>query len=185
MPDLRQLTRQFPHAGRVQAIVLRPGRGVPVLSVPRALAVVDRGLQGDRSAEATPRGAGGHKRQVTLLQAEHLPLIAAWTGHDRVDAGQLRRNLVVAGFNLVAARTLFADQPLHLCIGGEVVLLVTGPCDPCSKMEQALGPGAYNAMRGHGGLTARVLTGGCIAVGDEVRVRVAALAEPPESAGCL
>jgi MOSC domain-containing protein YiiM len=185
MPDLRHLTRQFPHPGRVQGIFLRPARDVPVHSVQMALAVADRGLQGDRSAQRAPTRAGGHKRQVTLLQAEHLPLIASWAGLPHIDAAQLRRNLVIDGLNLVAARTLFADQPLHICIGATVVLLATGPCDPCSKMEDALGPGAYNAMRGHGGLTARVLAGGAIAVGDEVRVRVAALADGPESAGCL
>jgi MOSC domain-containing protein YiiM len=185
MPDLRHLTCQFPHPGRVRAILLRPSRDAPVLNVPHALALVDRGLQGDRSAERPSTRPGGHKRQVTLLQAEHLPLIAAWAGLAQVHAAQLRRNLVIEGLNLVAARTLFADQPLHICIGASVVLLATGPCDPCSKMEAALGPGAYNAMRGHGGLTARVLSGGEITVGDEVRVRVAALADRPESAGCF
>ena len=73
--------------------------------------------------------------------------------------------------DLAAARKLFADQTLHITIGDDLVLLATGPCDSCSKMEQALGPGAYNAMRGHGGLTARVLVGGRMEVGDVVRVR--------------
>ena len=170
MADLRQLTRQFTHAGCVNAIYLRPARDAPAVSVASVLALADRGLEGDRSATSRPATAGGHKRQVTLLQAEHVPLIAAWTGHDSIDAAVLRRNLVVSGLNLLAARTLFADQPMRIMFGDEVVLSVTGPCDPCSKMEVALGTGAYNAMRGHGGLTARIEAGGCIAVGDRVRV---------------
>lgn len=171
---LRALTRRFPRAGRLDAIVLRPARDEPAFTVPEAEVLVQRGLQGDRGAARPPRPGGAGKRQVTLMQAEHLPLIAAWTGQAALQPTVLRRNLVVSGFNLLAARSLFADQPLWLRIGAEVLLEVTGPCDPCSKMEAALGEGAYNALRGHGGLTARVLAGGRIAVGDAVVAQVQA-----------
>ena len=77
----------------------------------------------------------------------------------------MRRNLVVRGINLLAL------QQARFRIGS-VLLEGTGPCHPCSRMETALGPGGYNAMRGHGGITARVLEPGRIAVGDAVALEV-------------
>jgi MOSC domain-containing protein YiiM len=176
MDDLRALSARFPHAGRLEAILLRPGRGVPAVRVDEALAIAGRGLEGDRASG--PGRAGGGKRQVTLVQAEHLPLIAAWTRREAIDAAILRRNLVVSGANLLAQRSPFRDRPLQVRIGADVVLEISGPCEPCSLMERALGPGACNAMRGHGGTTARVLRGGRVAVGDAVVVEIGEAAPP-------
>jgi MOSC domain-containing protein YiiM len=102
-------------------------------------------------------------RQVTLIQAEHLPVIAQLARVDQVDPVGLRRNLVVAGINLLALK----NAKLQV---GAAVLEIVGPCHPCSRMEETIGPGGYAAMRGHGGMTARVLVGGPINVGDVVRV---------------
>jgi MOSC domain-containing protein YiiM len=170
--DLRALSRQFPQAGRLEAIFLRPARRVAVQQVQEAVAVAEQGLAGDRSALRTASPAASHKRQVSLFQAEHLPVVAAFLGQPTLDAALLRRNLLVAGLNLIAARSLFKDQPLVLRIG-DVLLEITGPCEPCSRMEEVLGPGAYNALRGHGGLTARVLGGGALHTGAAVVCEVA------------
>ncbi|MES2186826.1 MAG: MOSC domain-containing protein [Pseudomonadota bacterium] len=164
--DLRALTSNFPHAGTLQAIYLRPARRVPAAAPQAVQAIAGRGLQGDRSSSNATLGG---KRQVTLLQAEHLPAVAAFLRREAIDPALLRRNLLVAGLNLHAARALFADQPLRLFIGADAVLEITGPCEPCSRMEEVFGPGAYNALRGHGGMTARVLVGGELRVGDAVR----------------
>lgn len=168
MADLRDLTSRFPRAGRVDSIHLRPSRRVPAISVNDALAIVDRGLGGDHSATAR---AGG-RRQITLIQAEHLPVLAALARLPELDPALVRRNLVISGLNLAAARSLFRDQPLEVAIGAEVRLEISGPCEPCSRMEEVLGTGGYNVMRGHGGFTARVLHGGIVRVGDQVVCRL-------------
>jgi len=166
--SLHHLVQQFPQPGRLDAIYLRPARREAVIAVQQAQALVDRGLSGDRAAEKTPWRAGGNKRQVTLIQAEHMPVVAAFTQLARIDPAWLRRNLLVSGLNLLATKTMFKDEPLIVRIGAQVVLEITGPCEPCSRMEEILGTGGYNAMRGHGGMTARVLAGGPLQVGDAI-----------------
>ncbi len=166
--SLHQLVQQFANPGRLDAIFLRPGRREPVVAVQQAQALLDRGLSGDRAAEKTPWRPGGNKRQVTLIQAEHLPAIAAFYKQAQVDPAWLRRNLLVSGLNLLATKAMFKDEPMIVRIGPDVVLEITGPCEPCSRMEEILGVGGYNAMRGHGGMTARVLAGGMLQVGDAI-----------------
>jgi MOSC domain-containing protein YiiM len=153
--ELGRLFGQFPRAGRVQWIGLRPARDVPMQQVDSVEAEAGSGLVGDRY-----KGGSG-KRGVTLIQAEHLPVIAALSGHGEIVPATLRRNLLVSGIPLVALK----GRRFRI---GEVLLEGTDDCDPCSRMEAALGPGGYNAMRGMGGLCARILEGGMIRAGDEV-----------------
>lgn len=157
-PDspLGQLMATLPRDGRVEWIGLRPARDVPMRVVDGVDGVAGGGLAGDRY------GSGSGKRGVTLIQAEHLPAIAALSGRASVDPAWLRRNIVVSGLPLVALK----GRRFRL---GGMLLEGTDDCDPCSRMEAALGPGGYNAMRGHGGLCARIVEGGRVAVGDAVR----------------
>jgi MOSC domain-containing protein YiiM len=120
-----------------------------------ALAVAGKGLVGDRYA------GGSGKRGITLIQAEHLPVIAALAGQAQVAPALLRRNLVVSGVPVIALK----GRRFRI---GEVLLEGIDSCDPCSRMEAALGAGGYNAMRGHGGLCARILEGGQLRLGDAV-----------------
>ena len=118
-------------------------------------AIEGAGLLGDRYK------SGSGKRGVTLLQAEHLPVIAALAGKSEVHPMLLRRNLVVSGIPLIALKG-------RRFMIGDVMLEGTGPCDPCSRMEDTLGQGGYNAMRGMGGLCARILGAGTLRIGQSV-----------------
>jgi MOSC domain-containing protein YiiM len=152
---LADLRARFPHSGRVAWIGLRPAPRAAIRVVESAQLTADAGIEGDH------RAARGGKRQVTLIQQEQLGAIAALAGLDSVDPALLRRNLVVSGISLIALK----DRCFRI---GEAVLEGTGECQPCSRMEENLGPGGYNAMRGHGGITARVLRGRLVRIGDTV-----------------
>ena len=155
-----RLLATLPQTGRLAWIGQRPLRREPLVSLPEAELKTDSHLLGDH---ARPKAGG--KRQVTLIQAEHLGAVAGFLGLDApLDPARLRRNLVVSGLNLLALKNR------QIRIGDEVILDITGECHPCSRMEEELGPGGYNAMRGHGGLTAHIAQGGIIRVGDVVRM---------------
>jgi MOSC domain-containing protein YiiM len=141
--------------GRVVWIGLRPARRQAMLAVERAELVAGRGLAGDRYSRLD--GA----RQVTLIAAESLAAIGSFLGRPPVSPADMRRNIVTEGINLLALKGQ------RFSIAG-AVLETSGECHPCSRMEEAFGTGGYNAVRGLGGLTARVVEGGQVSIGDLV-----------------
>ncbi len=149
---LAELQTRFAAPGRVEALLLRRARKAPMRSVDTVDLCKD-GLAGDRARKG--------KRAVTLIQAEHLSVIAALAGLDHVDPAMLRRNIVVSGLNLQA----FRGKRLRI---GEAEVELTVPAHPCSRMEEALGAGGYTAMRGHGGMCAAVHVKGALRLGDRV-----------------
>jgi MOSC domain-containing protein YiiM len=156
MRTIDELRDAIPQVGRLAWIGVSPAPRASIQPLAQATVLVGTGLVDDHHA----RG-GRSRRQVTLIQHEHLSVIAALCGREAVLPEWLRRNLAVSGINLLALK----DRRFRV---GAVVLEGTGDCHPCSRMEEALGPGGYNAMRGHGGITARVLREGTIRVGDPV-----------------
>jgi MOSC domain-containing protein YiiM len=155
--ELAKLMAQFPRHGKVEWIGTRPERRAPLASVDQVEARVGYGLAGDHYASKT-----NGKRQVTLIQAEHLEAVAKILGKPEIRCGWVRRNILVSGINVYALR----DRKFRI---GAVLLEGSGTCDPCSRMEEVLGTGGYNAMRGHGGIIARILEGGLIRVGDALQ----------------
>lgn len=152
---LARLIETFAQPGEVRWIGVRPARRKAMV-VFEAATITMNGLEGNR------RDSPG-KRAVSLIQWEHLAVIASLMGREAAAPALLRRNIVVSGINLLGLRKA------EFQVGG-AVLRGTGLCAPCSRMEETLGRGGYTAMRGHGGITAEVVEAGRIALGDAVRL---------------
>lgn len=153
--ELQELQTTYAQAGHIAGICVRTKRLEPVTMLESVVAIAGKGLEGDRYNNT------GGSRQVTLIQKEHLQAVAAFLGQQSLGFEIVRRNILVEGINLLALK----GQSFRI---GEAVFQYSGECHPCSRMEEALGRGGYNAMRGHGGITARVLEGGVIRVGDAI-----------------
>lgn len=156
--EIKQLMKTFAFDGKVEWLSYRPGpTSRKELVATDSIEVTEKkGIVGDRY-KGTSRN-----RQVTIIQAEHIEAMAKMLHKDSIDPALLRRNIVVSGINLLA----FNDSTFQI---GEVILKMTGYCHPCSRMEENLGTGGYNAMRGHGGITCMVIKGGTIKIGDVVK----------------
>lgn len=152
---MQKLFNTLPQKGKVNWIGIRPTKKEALIEKETIEVSIETGLAGDHYS------GKNKKRQVTLIQAEHIDTINAILKKDQIHPSELRRNIVVSGINLLA----FNDRQFQI---GEVILEMTGKCHPCSRMEENLGDGGYNAMRGHGGITTKVINGGLINIGDEV-----------------
>ncbi|MEH2513128.1 MOSC domain-containing protein YiiM [Nitrobacteraceae bacterium AZCC 1564] len=142
--------------GELIWIGLRPARRAPIITAQSATLISETGIEGDRY-KTSRNGA----RQVTLIAEEDLAAIASFLGISALPPELVRRNFVTRGINLMALK----ERRFRI---GSAVLETSGECAPCSLMEEALGPGGYNAVRGHGGITARIVEGGRVTVGDAI-----------------
>lgn len=137
----------------VQWIGYRPKRREPVIPTD-GICIMEKGLKGDHYAS-------GGKRSVTLIQYEHLAVIASMLGVMSVAPSDLRRNFVISSINLLGLR----NRKFQI---GEAILEGTGLCAPCSRMEEIFGEGGYSAVRGHGGITAKIIKPGKVEIGDTI-----------------
>jgi len=158
---LQELIAEVPQQGCVRWIGVRPERHAPMIELDAVEARLEAGLTGDRA-----RPGIRNARQVTLIQWEHLAVISSLMGradNHPVVPQDLRRNIVVSGLNL------FSLKGRRFRIG-QAIFETTGWCQPCARLQNNLGPGTFQAVRGHGGITARVIQSGIIRLGDTVRV---------------
>ena len=155
---LKELLSTNTFQGRVEWIGISSGPRSEIQAC-ESVRIVTGGVEHDHHCRPTRKS----KRQVTLIQAEHIPVVEAILGRGKIDPSLLRRNIVVSGINLAALKY----QTFRI---GTAVLEGSGNCPPCSRMEQNLGPGGYAAMLAHGGITAVVVTEGVVSQGDTVSV---------------
>ncbi len=136
----------------------------PIETVDRVRVTLEEGIHGDYRGTIKPGGKG--KRQVTLMERRDWDAAMAEVGHD-IPWFERRVNLLVDGVDL-------PQMPgATIRLGADVVLLVTRECDPCHRMETiAEGLKAALTPDWRGGVCARVLAGGTIALDDEIRIEL-------------
>lgn len=135
----------------IVSLQLCPGHRQPMQPVTMAQAVADFGLEGDRHART------GHHRQVLLIEKETLDML-------ELAPGTVKENITTQGIDLMA---LSPGQRLRL--GPDVVLEITGECQPCGRMDE-IREGLRQALDGRRGVNGRVVSSGLIRVGDPVAV---------------
>lgn len=114
-----------------------------------------KGIVGDRYH-------GTRHRHVTIQSAEALAAAAGAFGAE-ISAGLTRRNLTVD------AGSVPREPGARITIG-PVVLEVVRVAAPCKLLDDTIGRGAQEVLRRRAGSVCRVLAGGTIHVGDEVRI---------------
>jgi MOSC domain-containing protein YiiM len=119
------------------------------------------GIEGDRYREDagywTPYG---DICEVTLIEGEDLDEIERKDGL-RVKSGEHRRNIITRGVRLESLRR----RKFRI---GEAVLEYDRPRPPCKHVQDLTEPGMTRALRGRGGICARVVEGGRIRARDEI-----------------
>jgi len=151
-------------SGIVEGIFLSPEGGAQMKGVEVAVALEGYGLEGDRYGAGTGHWSRfGRVCEVTFIAAEDLDDIERGTGVG-VKNGEHRRNVVTRGISL---KTLRRGKRFRV---GEVVFEHRGPRSVCRYIERLTEPGMTQALKGRGGICARVIENGAVRVGDEIEL---------------
>jgi MOSC domain-containing protein YiiM len=144
------MTDEAYSSGRILSIQLCPGHRKPMNKVGSAEAIENLGLKGDR--HALPDSS----RQILMIEQETLNELG-------LSPGAVKENITTTG--VVLMKLPYKER---LLLGGDVILEITKPCSPCSRMEE-IRPGLGQELAGRRGILARVIRGGVISVGDPIR----------------
>ena len=139
-------------SGSIISMRLCVGSRDPMKEVNEANFITGQGLEGDRHLRTDGRRSN---RQVLIMDSETLR-------HFDLLPGQVRENVTVEGLDF---SSISAGDKVSL--GGDVILEVTGDCEPCARMDE-LRPGLKDEIDGKRGLLAFVEKGGVVSVGAEV-----------------
>ncbi len=154
---------------RIEHLYLSPGHnyfghhGQPagestIIAVPEVECVAGSGLRGDRFFDYKP----DYKGQITFFSAELYEELCATLLEPsalRPDPSVFRRNVITRGIDL---NTLIGKQFTFQGVTFEG----TAECSPCYWMDQAFAPGTEAALKGRGGLRAKILTDGVLRIGN-------------------
>lgn len=127
-----------------------PGEN-PILEVSELECVAGRGIRGDRFFSH----AENHKGQITFFAAEVYEWLCAELKVPNKSPAVFRRNVVTKGSDLNS----FVGKEFEI---QGIRFLGVEECKPCYWMNLAFGAGAEEALRGRGGLRAKILTDGVL-----------------------
>lgn len=147
-------------SGKVEWIGVRKKEG-EIKSLNHGFAIEGLGLKGDKITRKSSK-----KRQVTLMQKEHISVILSLAKEEnqkKINEIQyyFKRNLLISKYNILNLKGKFFSV-------GEAKFFGTGDCKPCKKIENLLGKKMFEAMQGMGGITATVVKSGRIKVNDSL-----------------
>ena len=145
-------------AGRVEGIFITDTKAVLPEPVERVEAVAGTGLRGNRyffADRVAPSGTA-----ITLIAAEALEAFESETGIP-LSPAESRRNVLVRGIDVNA----LVGKRFRI---GDVECEATRLCEPCQYLTDLVGRPILEPLVHRAGIRARILTGGEIAVGDEV-----------------
>ena len=138
---------------RIVSLQICVGHREPMRVAESTSVIAGYGLDGDRHA-----GSGGARklRQVLLMDEETLETFS-------LSHGEVRENITTSGIGLASLH-----EGQRLALGEEVVLEISGHCNPCARMDE-IRPGLRRELEGRRGMLASVVRGGTINVGDAIR----------------
>jgi MOSC domain-containing protein YiiM len=123
----------------------------PLIEVESIQCIAGRGIRHDRFFDYRD----DYKGQITFFSLEVFDHLCAAVHMESADPALTRRNVLTRGVDL----NELIEQEFEV---QGVRFRGTSECRPCYWMDQALGPGAEQFLRGHGGLRARILTNGTL-----------------------